>query len=112
MEKILNVQFAALFEGPAQDLDEYFKHYNHFFQAMTYDTVSFEVCITEILPEHGFPADDDAREQLWPVELLQPVHTGLDGLANQGAALLHLPLDGLAVETHLRGQRGRRFCIL
>ena len=32
---------------------EFFAHYNRFFHEMTYDTVSFEVCITEILPGHG-----------------------------------------------------------
>ena len=55
-----------------------------------------------ILSDHGFPAGDHTREQFRPVELLQPVHPCLDGLANQGAALLHFPLDGFAVEAHLR----------
>ncbi len=53
MEKILNVTFASLIEGDADDLSEYFRHYCRFFQQMTYDTVSFEVTITDILPDHG-----------------------------------------------------------
>jgi len=53
MEKVLGVPFSGLVQGDRADLDEFFKHYCRFFQAMTYDTVSFEVCITEILPDHG-----------------------------------------------------------
>ncbi len=53
MEKILNVSFASLYDGDARDLSEYFRHYCRFFKEMTYDTVSFEVIITEILPDHG-----------------------------------------------------------
>ena len=53
MEKILNKSFAVLSTGDDADLSEYFKHYNNFFRDMTYDTVSFEKCITEILPDSG-----------------------------------------------------------
>ncbi len=53
MEQVLGVQFAGLQQGDGADLDEFFTHYCRFFQAMTYDTVSFEICITEILPDHG-----------------------------------------------------------
>lgn len=53
MEKILEVQFADLQAGEGSDLKEFFTQYCRFFKEMTYDTVSFEVCITEILPEHG-----------------------------------------------------------
>ena len=53
MEKILDVRFADLQNGQDQELREFFTNYCHFFKEMTYDTVSFEVCITEILPEHG-----------------------------------------------------------
>jgi len=53
MEKILNVQFADLLGGDDADLKEFFIPYCRFFEEMTYDTVSFEVCITEILPDHG-----------------------------------------------------------
>jgi uroporphyrinogen decarboxylase len=53
MEKILNVQFAALALGDFAANLEFFKHYCRFFREMTYDTVSFEVCITDILPDNG-----------------------------------------------------------
>jgi uroporphyrinogen decarboxylase len=53
MERILSVEFASLIDGSSQDLDEFFNQYCRFFREMTYDTVSFEVCITEILPDHG-----------------------------------------------------------
>ncbi len=53
MEKILGVKFAALGDGgPAEQL-EFFRRYCGFFQEMTYDTVSYEVTITDILPDHG-----------------------------------------------------------
>lgn len=53
MEKILRVEFASLLDGSPADLKQFFTQYSRFFQQMTYDTVSFEVCITEILPDHG-----------------------------------------------------------
>ena len=53
MEKILNTPFAELQQGGEADLREFFTQYCRFFQEMTYDTVSFEVCITDTLPEHG-----------------------------------------------------------
>ena len=53
MERILDVQFAELWDGSPADLIEYFSQYCRFFQEMSYDTVSFEVCIGEILPDHG-----------------------------------------------------------
>lgn len=53
MEQILDVQFASLIEGGPADQQEYFRQYCRFFQEMTYDTVSFEVTITDLLPDHG-----------------------------------------------------------
>jgi len=53
MEKILGRQFASLIEGSRSDQEEYFRQYCRFFQKMTYDTVSFEVTITDLLPDHG-----------------------------------------------------------
>jgi uroporphyrinogen decarboxylase len=53
MEKILGVRFADLIEGDAADLDQFFELYSRFFKEMTYDTVSFEVTITDLLPGHG-----------------------------------------------------------
>ena len=53
MEKVLDCSFAELLAGDDADRLEYFRHYTRFFREMTYDVVSFEVCITEILPGSG-----------------------------------------------------------
>jgi uroporphyrinogen decarboxylase len=53
MEKVLNTQFASLIDGSLSDQEQFFRQYCRFFQNMTYDTVSFEVTITDLLPEHG-----------------------------------------------------------
>lgn len=53
MEAVLGVEFASLVEGDAGDLGRFFEHYCAFFRKMTYDTVSFEMTITDLLPGHG-----------------------------------------------------------
>jgi len=53
MEQVLDKRFASLFMGNKADLADYFANYCRFFREMTYDVVSFEVCITEILPDGG-----------------------------------------------------------
>jgi uroporphyrinogen decarboxylase len=53
MEEVLGAQFAGLHAGDDADLGEFFTHFCHFHREMTYDTVSYEVCITEILFDHG-----------------------------------------------------------
>ena len=53
MEKITGKKFAALRDGCKNDKREYFRHYNGFFKAMGYDTVSFERCIGPIMPGSG-----------------------------------------------------------
>jgi uroporphyrinogen decarboxylase len=53
MEKILNLNFSGLIAGNEKDLLEYFHQYCRFYQEMTYDTVSFEVGLAELLPDHG-----------------------------------------------------------
>ena len=53
MENILGVDFAGLITGNSRDQIQYFTQYCRFFQEMTYDTVSFEVTITDLLPDHG-----------------------------------------------------------
>ncbi|MFW6414061.1 MAG: uroporphyrinogen decarboxylase family protein [Verrucomicrobiota bacterium] len=50
MEKILDADFAELEQGSGSDLTEYFRQHCRFFQKMTYDTVSYEVRISDILP--------------------------------------------------------------
>jgi uroporphyrinogen decarboxylase len=53
MEQVLSVRFATLEQGSDRDLNEFFRHYCRFWPMMTYDTISYEVCITEALPGHG-----------------------------------------------------------
>ena len=53
MEKIQGINFKELICGDYKDKKEYFKHYTGFFRTMGYDTVSFEQCITKILPGAG-----------------------------------------------------------
>ncbi len=53
MERITGREFAGLAGGDERDLAEFFSHYCRFFREMTYDVVSFEYCITEVLPGHG-----------------------------------------------------------
>jgi len=53
MERILAARFADLWSGDETDVREFFTHYCRFFKEMTYDTVSFEVCIVSILPDGG-----------------------------------------------------------
>lgn len=53
MEEIVGSKFAELYSGDAADLAEFFRHYCSFFERMTYDVVSFEVCIRDVLPGGG-----------------------------------------------------------
>ena len=53
MEQILDVRIADLQYGNEADIGNFFKHYCRFFCEMTYDTVSFEITITSLLPGHG-----------------------------------------------------------
>jgi len=53
MEQILDHPFAELAKGDKADVLEFARQYCRFFQEMTYDVISFEVCITEILPDNG-----------------------------------------------------------
>jgi uroporphyrinogen decarboxylase len=53
MEKVLNVRFAGLINGDAADVEEYFRQVCRFYQAMDYDTVSFECGLVPVLPGHG-----------------------------------------------------------
>ncbi|NLE45349.1 MAG: hypothetical protein GX620_11560 [Chloroflexi bacterium] len=53
MELALDTRFAECVHGDEADVDEFFRQYCRFYREMTYDTVSFEVCITSILPDSG-----------------------------------------------------------
>lgn len=51
MERITGASFAGLLAGDDEaDRREFFRHFCGFFRDQTYDTVSFEVCIGQILP--------------------------------------------------------------
>ena len=53
MEQILSVSMVALLSGDDHDLDEYYRLFCHFFKTMTYDTVSCEIGLADLLPDHG-----------------------------------------------------------
>ncbi len=53
METILDKEFRELAKGDLADKREYFRTYCDFFSRMGYDTVSFEQCITSIMPGSG-----------------------------------------------------------
>lgn len=53
MEKLKGSKFAELESGDGADLKEFFANYCGFYREMTYDTVSFEACVTHILPNAG-----------------------------------------------------------
>lgn len=50
MERIMDMRFAELEGGDTHDQAEYFRHHCRFFREMTYDTVSYEICIGRALP--------------------------------------------------------------
>jgi len=53
MERIRGKPFDARPDGPAADRRRFFESFCGFWREMTYDTVSFEVCVTEVLPGGG-----------------------------------------------------------
>ncbi len=53
MEGMLDKHFADLISGDEADRRQFFEQYCGFFRNMTYDTVSYEVCVTEMLPGGG-----------------------------------------------------------
>ena len=53
IEQIAGVELADLRSGDDADRRRYFELYCDFFREMTYDAMSFEVCVTEILPDGG-----------------------------------------------------------
>ena len=54
IEKILGREFAVLYDSKdPRELREFFKNYCDFFRQLGYDTVSWEMCIGEIMPDSG-----------------------------------------------------------
>jgi uroporphyrinogen decarboxylase len=84
MEQVLATRFAGLLDGDQADQAEFFRHYVRFWRDMGYDTVSFEVCITSILPDSGAimggrPGPIQSRRdfQRYPWDQLQERYWGL-----------------------------------
>ena len=68
MEKIIKRPFVHLLNGTDADFEEYMEQYCRFFEQMGYDTVTFEGCITAVLPNggalaHPRPGYTDCREK-------------------------------------------------
>jgi len=53
MEEITGKSFSHLHDGDYADKLEYFKHVCDFFVQMGYDTVSFECCVSGVMPDAG-----------------------------------------------------------
>ncbi|PWM74488.1 MAG: hypothetical protein DBX59_03625 [Bacillota bacterium] len=53
MERLTGKRFASCLTDAAPDYDAFFAEYNAFFKEYGYDTVTYEACITEILPFGG-----------------------------------------------------------
>ena len=77
MEQVLGVRFAELGRGDAADVREFLRTYCRFFREMTYDVVSFEICVTDVLPDRGAltggrpgPIQDRADFEAYPWEEL------------------------------------------
>lgn len=53
IDKVINKNITELMQGTQSDKKEYMNYYVNFFKDMGYDTISFERCITSILPDGG-----------------------------------------------------------
>ncbi|HIZ20134.1 MAG TPA: hypothetical protein H9674_04665 [Firmicutes bacterium] len=53
MERVTGRKFAHLQTGSHEEKQEFYRQYNGFQRDMGYDTVTFEGCVTSILPEGG-----------------------------------------------------------
>jgi uroporphyrinogen decarboxylase len=121
MEQVLGITFAHLEQGGSRDLDEFFHHYCRFWPLMTYDTVSYEVCITEILLGHGAifggkgpiqnRADferypwDEIQERYWALAdqkfaaLARQLPPGMKALGGVGNGVLEISEDLVGFES-------------
>jgi len=121
METYLDQPFAGLRDGDATDLHAFFTTYCRFFKELTYDTVSFEVCITEILPDHGAIIDggpgpiqtredfesypwDELPERFWRVAerefnaLAECLPPGMKALGGVGNGVFEISMDLVGFE--------------
>jgi len=100
MEKATGKAFASLAAGDDADLRRFFDHYCAFYRDHTYDTVSFEVCITEILPgggallgEHPGPIQNRADFDRYPWDELPGIFWSV--ASRRFAALASALPDGM-----------------
>ena len=121
MEQATGTEFAELAGGDDADLAHYFEHTCAFFRNQTYDTVSYEVCITEILPgggallgEHPGPiqtrADferypwDELSDRFWAVAerrfaaLAEAMPPGMKALGGVGNGVFEISEDLVGYE--------------
>lgn len=68
MERVTGKKFAHLAAGTAEDFEKFMEEYCRFFAWAGYDTVTFEGCVTEVLPHggalaHPRPGYIDGREK-------------------------------------------------
>ena len=97
MEQILGVPFAPWRPGTGATWTSSSRHYCRFFREMTYDTVSYEVCITEILPGHGAimggkgPIQNRADFDRYPVGRAAGAATGRSPSRSSTRWRRHLP---------------------
>lgn len=57
IEQMLNIKFAHLQNGSEEQQNKFFQEYCRFFKEYGYDTVSFECCISDIMPGGGCLGD-------------------------------------------------------
>ena len=53
IERIVDQPLCRYYAGVQQDLDAYFETYCNFFRDYGYDAVTYEFCVTDILPYGG-----------------------------------------------------------
>ncbi len=68
MERVTGEKFCHLQFGTQAEFEEFMEHYCRFFEKMGYDTVTFEACVTSVLPHggalaHPRPGYIDGREK-------------------------------------------------
>jgi len=121
MEKLKGSKFAELEGGDEADLKEFFANYCGFYREMTYDTVSFEACVTQILPDagallgegagpiqskadfEGYPWDELA-EMYWQMAdkkfkvLGESMPTGMKGIGGVGNGIFEVSEDLVGFE--------------
>ncbi len=81
MEKLTGKKFGHLANGTDSDFDEFMRNYCEFFKFMGYDTVTYEACVVDILPNggalaHPQPGYIDSREKFeaYPFDKIKDIY--------------------------------------